>query len=111
MNYVEYWALAFLVTTVVEVPIVALCMSERPRWRTMSSAVFANLASHPIVWFVIPSLGLSDASRRVISESWAIVIEFALYWTVSPMTTARRAAGTSLVANGASLAVGLLLWG
>jgi len=62
MPLLTLWFRAFLVTILVETPIVvALFREAEPRLgRRLAFALFANLATHPAVWFVFPALGLSD---------------------------------------------------
>jgi hypothetical protein len=71
--------------------------------------VLANLATHPLVWFAFPQSGLFGTAELAISELFAIAVEMALYALVWPTIGWLRAFGTSALANGASLAAGLLL--
>lgn len=107
--YVELWLRAFLATCIVEAIIVALLVHERSRTARITAALIANLATHPIVWFVIPALGFSDPMRRAVSEVWAIGAECVVYRLVFPTATPRKVVAVSLLCNGASLGVGLIL--
>ena len=54
------WLAAFLLTVAVEVPVAALLLrrAEPDRVRLVLLVVFANLATHPIVWFVVSQVAL-----------------------------------------------------
>jgi hypothetical protein len=77
--------------------------------RRLGVVMLGNLATHPLVWFAFPQLRLSGAERLVLSELFALSAETCTYLVVWPMLGPARAFGTSAVANGASLAVGLSL--
>ncbi len=71
--------------------------------------MLANLATHPLVWFAFPLLGIPAAARLVAAELFALSIEMLAYLLVWPILGPLRAFGTSALANGASLGVGLSL--
>lgn len=104
------WARAFAVTLAVE-EIVVLGMTRRdgdPATRRALLVVFANLATHPVVWFVMPLLFASDGARIAASEIWAVVLEGLLYALTTRMSPS-RAFATSAIANAASFGVGVVL--
>ncbi len=108
------WFVAFLITAAVEAPIVvALTRGVAARVpRRFALAVFAQLATHPLVWFVFPRLvGLTGRTSLLLSELWAWLAEAAFYALVFPELPAPRALGISALANGASIAAGLLVAG
>jgi hypothetical protein len=74
---------------------------------------FANLASHPAVWFVFPvvcgSLGWSDTATAFLSEAWAVGSEVVFYLLAFPKARLRRIVGVTMVANGATWGLGVLL--
>jgi hypothetical protein len=113
---VEIWFRAFVLTLVVEAPVVALLLRrwEPSRPRLLVLIVFANLASHPAVWFVFSQLldiGTQDYVLAV--EAWAIASEALFYSAAIRGLPVRQAIVASLVANTASYLVGLLavaLW-
>jgi hypothetical protein len=75
---VEEWFSAFLPTIVVEVPIVVVMLrrSEPDLARLAGIALFANLASHPAVWFVFTQLFLVGTPEYLVAaEGWAVAIE------------------------------------
>jgi hypothetical protein len=107
------WLLAFLATAAVEVPVVVALTGGHPTpaWRRALIAIFAQLVTHPLVWFVFPRLvGLTGGSSLVLSELWAWLAEAAFYAVVLPGLSSARALGTSAVANGASLLFGLVIF-
>jgi hypothetical protein len=106
---VDAWFRAFLLTVLVEVPIVALLLRRwEPSWpRLLALIFFANLASHPAVWFVFGQLFLiGTAEYEVVAEGWAIACETVFYAAAFRGLPLRRAIATSLVANAASFVVG-----
>jgi hypothetical protein len=111
LTYVALWARAFAVTLAVEAPIAVWLLRDvdPSRLRRLGAALAGNLATHPAVWFILPALGLPHAPMTAIEETWAVVIEMAVYALVFPSLRWSRALGVSALANGASFAVGLLL--
>ena len=112
MSYLAEWLSAFALTQAIEVPIVVVLTrgSSLPAWRRAGVAFLASLATHPIVWFVIPELGLGEPARYVASEGWAFVGELLLYKLLLADLSWARAAAVSFGANAASFALGLVLW-
>jgi len=109
----QAWLFAFLVTVAVEVPVVvALTRSHpTPAWRRALIAIFAQLVTHPLVWFVFPRLvGLTGRSSLALSELWAWLAEAAFYGVVLTGLSPARALGISAVANAASILVGLVIF-
>jgi len=109
--YATAWVTAFAITITVEVAVAVplLAATGVGLLRRAALVVLANLATHPLVWFAFPQLGLFGNER--LAEAAA----YALFW---PMTAASpapgksvalRSFGTSAVANGASLTAGLTL--
>jgi hypothetical protein len=117
MSWVEAWLHAFVWTVVLETPVVVWLTrgEDFSTARRVAIAVFANLATHPLVWFVFlpdadPLFGLAGGTRLVLAETWALVIEAAVYFVVFRRLGVLRAFGVSLLANGFSFGVGLLLY-
>jgi hypothetical protein len=109
---VDLWFRAFMLTLVVEAPIVALLLRRwEPSWpRLVALIFFANLASHPAVWFVFTQLlVIGTPGYLVIVEGWAIGCEALFYWAAVRGLPVRRAIMASVAANAASFAVGLLV--
>jgi hypothetical protein len=106
------WLRAFLLTIVVEVPVAAwlLRRAEPELWRRAALVFFANLASHPLVWFVWTQVLLVGTPGYVIAaEAWAIAIEAIFYVVAFRGLGVRRAVLVSVIANAASFAVGRLV--
>jgi hypothetical protein len=109
---VSDWFSAFLLTLAIEVPIALLLLSrfEPDLLRLGILAVFANLTTHPAVWFVFTQLFLVGTPEyTLVAESWAIGAEALFYAVAIRGLTARQAIGVALAANAASFAVGRLL--
>jgi len=103
------WFAAFVLTLAVEVPI-AVFLLRRPEpnlARAAAIVVFANLVSHPMVWFVWTQVFLIGTPEYVIAvETWAIAIEALFYSVVVRGLGPGRAVLIAVVANAASFAVG-----
>ena len=108
--WVANWLRAFGLTLAIEIPIAASMLAAvEPRTaRRLAGVVMANLATHPLVWFLFPGLALGWAARFAASEAWAFLAETAVYLIVWPSLRLRRAALVSLAANGASALAGLI---
>jgi hypothetical protein len=109
---VDEWFRAFLLTLAVELPVAAALLRrfEPARPRLLILILFANLASHPAVWFVFTQLFLIGTPSYVLAaEGWAVAVEALFYWAAFRGVTVRRAIAVSLVANAASFLVGRLL--
>jgi hypothetical protein len=106
---VEAWFAAFLLTVAVEMPVaVYLVRSAEPDLarRTLVCLV-ANLASHPIVWFVLTQIVLvATAAYVAVAEGWAIAAEAVVYAVALRDLSARRAIVVSLAANATSFVAG-----
>jgi hypothetical protein len=109
---VSEWFPAFVLTVVVELPIVLLVL-RRPgvsRLRLAVLVVFANLATHPAVWFVFTQLYLvGTVEYVVVAESWAVGAEALFYAVALPAITPRQAIVAAVAANVGSFLVGRLL--
>jgi hypothetical protein len=106
------WFTAFVLTVAVEVPIVlVLLRASEPRLvRVAGLAVFANLATHPVVWYVISQLLLVGTVAYVVAaELWAVAVEAVFYRIAIVELPLGRAALVAVAANAASFAVGRLM--
>lgn len=111
MIYVAAWFKAFLITVAVELLVAwPLLRREEPSGgRRAGLIVFAQLASHPAVWFIFPELRIQWASVILLAETWAVLSETAFYALAFRELSPRRAFGVAALANGASYGLGLLL--
>ena len=109
--YAGAWLRAFALTVIIELLVATpLLAAGGATWRRRAAIVLlVNLASHPIVWFVFPELALPGTARLGLAEAWALGLEATAYALVWPELGKRRAFGVSALANGASLALGLVL--
>jgi hypothetical protein len=109
--YAGAWLRAFALTGVVELIVATpLLVASGAAWKRRAGIVLlANLASHPVIWFVFSEWALPSTVRLGVSEAWAVGVETWAYALVWPGLGMRRAFGVSALANGASLAMGLLL--
>jgi hypothetical protein len=109
--WIAGWLRAFGLTLLFELPVATplLATAERRTARRLAGVVVANLATHPLVWFLFPGLALGRWGRFAAAEAWAFAAETAVYLVIWPALGARRAALVSLLANGTSAVAGLLL--
>lgn len=105
---IQAWLEAFALTYVIETAVV-VAMTRRGA-RAAALCLFAQLSTHPIVWFVIPRFGLAYTPTVAIAEAWAFAAEGAFYALVFADLGWRRAFVISLAANAASFGIGELLY-
>ena len=106
---VSGWFAAFVLTLVVETPIVFLVLRRQAPdpVRLVIVIIFANLATHPVVWYVISQLLLvGTPSYTVVAELWATAAEAVIYWAAIRGLTAPRAIAAAVVANASSFVIG-----
>jgi hypothetical protein len=111
MLYVVAWLRAFLLTVGVELLVAGLLLrrDEPSLLRRGGLIVFAQVASHPAVWFIFPELRMGSEKTLVLSEGWAVLSEALFYGLAFRGLGGRRAFGVAALANGVSYGVGLLL--
>ena len=105
------WFTAFVVTLAVEIPIAAFLLrrAEPDRLRLVVLIVFANLATHPAVWYVFTQLFLvGTPGYTLAAEAWAISAEAVFYWAAIRGLPVRRAVAVAVAANAVSFTVGRL---
>jgi hypothetical protein len=111
VSVVHLWLRAFALTVAVESAVaVPLLAPVEPRlWRRAALVFFANLASHPAVWFIFPGFGAPYEATLAVSEAWAVLVEIAFFFVALPGAPRARVVGTVMLANGASWGAGLLV--
>lgn len=108
----DVWFRAFLLTLAVEVPLAVLLLRrwEPSRPRLLALVVFANLASHPAVWFVFAQFLMVGTPEYVlVAEGWAIACEAVFFWAAFRGLPPRRAILVSLAVNVASFLAGMVV--
>jgi len=108
--YVGLWLRAFALTVAVElaVAVPALGRGAGSMARRLTIVTLAQLATHPLLWFVLPALHLPRAAFLLLGEGGAVLVEAVAYVAALPSCSPRRAVAVSLGANAASVAVGLV---
>lgn len=109
MSLLRAWLVAFGLTLAIETPIASAFYRrvEPDTARRLGLIFFANLATHPAVWFLFPRLPLAYKWQVVLAELWAFGLEIVFYSIAFPGDK-RRAASAAIIANAASLAFGYL---
>ena len=106
------WFAAFLLTLAIEIPIAGYLLRrvEPDRVRLMILIAFANLATHPIVWYVITQLFLIGTwEYLLVAESWAVAVEALFYAVAFRGIGPRRAIAVAVIANAASFIAGAIV--
>jgi hypothetical protein len=106
---VSGWFAAFVLTLAVELPIAVLMLrrAEPELWRRVALVVFANLVTHPAVWYVFSQLFLIGTIEYVVAaEAWAIAVEAVFYVVAIRGLAAAPAVAVAVVANVVSFGVG-----
>jgi hypothetical protein len=103
-NWLRAFGLTALIELVVAVPLLASV--DASLGRRAGAVIAANLATHPLVWFLFPGLAVGRWTSLGLSEVWAVLAELAIYRLVWPALGTRRAALISTCANAASAIIG-----
>jgi hypothetical protein len=111
LGYVALWARAFALTVALEAPVVLplLRAAQPSRARRVALLLCANLATHPLVWFVFPALPFGYTTMVALAEASVVVVEAVLYAAALERLRPVRAALVALLANAVSLGVGLVV--
>ena len=96
------WALAFTVTCLVELAVVAVLAPARPG--RLRIVLLAQVATHPLVWLAMAVLPGSQLVRLSGVELGATLVEAAIYVRAFALPHS-DALGLSAAANAASLLV------
>ena len=112
IDLILLWFEAFFLTLVLEIPIIGVLQrrEEPSRARLVALAFFANLSSHPLVWFVVPAVVHPPWAAFVTSELLAWLLEAGFFRLVVLRLSWRKACLTSAIANAVSALVGWLLF-
>lgn len=109
---VSAWFGSFVLTLVIETPVVGLTLRrmEPSIVRLGILILFANLATHLAVWYVITQLVLvGTLGYTLVAETWAVAAEAVFYWATIRDLSASRAIAVAAVANGLSFLAGQLV--
>jgi len=99
------WITAFLITEAVEAPIYLYAGRRLAPWRRWLLALGASAVTHPVVWFAFPWETASWEICLLAAETFAVVVEGGL----GRLAGLPRPWIWSLVANGASVLLGLMI--
>lgn len=87
-----------------------LLAKVEPLWsRRLTLGLFANLATHPLVWMYFPLLPLAYGPRIVASELWAFGAEAWFYAVLAFPKAKGRGVLLSFAANATSFGLGWLV--
>lgn len=107
----HYWLIGFALTLTIEAPwVLWLLKAHEPRLpRRWAALLFANLLTHPLVWFFFPTLPVPHPWALAASELWAFAGEWWFYGMFVRGLNSRVACTVSLAANLSSWSLGWLL--
>lgn len=107
MSVLYNWLIAFGLTQLVEVPILAAWIPGRALTGRVALAFGASALTHPVVWFVIrPAMAPGAWGPYVLAaELFAVLVEAFYLWRLR----VRDPLLAAVVANGASWGIGRLL--
>jgi hypothetical protein len=77
--------------------------------KIVGTSIIANLATHPLVWFVFPLAGMPYALAMIVSEFFAIGAEAVILRVLLPNIRIEGALISSALANLASFSAGILI--
>lgn len=79
------WLVVFAVTYLCELPIYALGLRGSVAFaRALLVTLVLNLATHPVVWFVLPKVFGDDAVHYVlVAEAFAVTVEGVVLWLIA----------------------------
>jgi hypothetical protein len=106
------WFAAFVITVALEAPVILFLLrrAESQVLRLGLLVLFANLATHPVVWFVITQLLLVGTPGYVlVAETWAIAAEAVFFVAAIRGLSVRRAISAAVAANATSFLAGRLV--
>lgn len=102
--------MVFALTLLVEVSVlVGLHRRERSFWRIVATGLVANLATHPLVFLVMPHMFSDWGTYLVVAECFALIVEAPIIWLGLRPQPGMRALASSALANGSSYLVGMAL--
>ena len=105
----EAWSRAFVLTLLIEGPIVVCGFQSVSLSRRFAIFLLANVLTHPALWFVFPRFE-PYALWLLVAETCVIVVEWRIYAnSFRRVYSWRYALMMSLGANATSTALGLLL--
>ena len=112
IDLILLWFEAFFLTLVLEIPIIGVLLrkEEPSRARLVALAFFANLSSHPLVWFVVPAVVHPPLAAFLTSELLAWLLEASFFRLAVFRLSWSKACLTSAIANAVSALVGWLLF-
>jgi len=110
------WAIAFALTCLLELPVYAVCLRNalRPWWRLLGVAFALSLTTHPALWYAVPRFA-PFWLWLLVAESGVVACEGLLLTAVLIRLGQPRGhafvvgLGSSLLANGFSAAIGLVI--
>lgn len=95
-----------MLTCAVELLVAVPLLPRLITWRRRIAAVFvAQCSTHPAVWFILPTLLPNRLVFLWSAETWAVLMEAAIYCLIFPPLSKRSGLLVAACANGASYGV------
>jgi hypothetical protein len=104
------WLVALVLTLIIETPIYALLGRRYARVsRCVAGGIAGTLITHPLLWFVWRHTIDHYLLRTVTGEVLVCLVEGVVLWAVARPIDFKKALAVSLLANGTSYGIGVLL--
>jgi hypothetical protein len=113
---VTAWLKIFTLTYVIETPIYGAALREQLAWRwSLLLSLILNLATHPIVWFLLPRIFVNQINYALFAEAFAVTVEALIIAAAARLREWPRREwlwcfGLAFVANAVSATVGEVLY-
>ncbi len=112
MSYENYFLISLFLTLVVEIPVLYLISryfyKVNNNWNIVLSGILASVLTLPYFWFVLPAFIINRSIYVFAGESMIILVEAFIYFKLLKLKF-KQALAISLIANLASILVGLLI--
>lgn len=107
----HFWLIGFALTLAIEAPwVLSLLKAHEPRCsHRLAALLFANLLTHPLVWFFFPTLPVPHSWALAASELWAFAGEWWFYGMFVRGLSPKQAGTVSFAANLSSWSLGWLI--
>ncbi|MEA1925322.1 MAG: hypothetical protein U9M95_05570 [Candidatus Altiarchaeota archaeon] len=103
------WLAAFVLTLVVELPVLFFLLWDLDRRRVILCGLLMNLFSHPALWFLFPQL-LPAEYYLALGELLVLVIEYTSLKIFFPKENSSLLLLTAFAVNALSFLAGVLIY-
>ncbi len=109
-NPIALWFAFFVFGQMIETPIyVAFARGRAPWWRGALGGFACTTITHPLLWFVWPTVVHPWLAYAISGELITFAVESIVFYLVVRSVSLARAASSSFAANLASLLAGIIV--